>query len=69
MNDLYSTVPASARGRAPVELNLLCISGVIVLALADVAALCGHVDLAAIGAVSTPVFTGLFALVNRSPAP
>jgi hypothetical protein len=67
---LAETAPVAAPGRPPLEINLLAIAGIVVIALADIAA----VSFFSVGAgvvtlISGPTITGLFAIISRSPAP
>ena len=67
-----STAPvaAPARPRAPLEMNLLAIGGVVAIALADIAAVAFFgLTAGVVSMISTPPLTGLFAIINRSATP
>lgn len=60
-------VSAPVKPRAPLELNVICLGGIIILGVADAVALGCGVSIGAITMASSPVLTGLFAVINRSP--
>ena len=67
-----STAPAVAPAfpRPSLEMNLVAVGGVVAIALADIAAVAFFgLGAGVVSMISTPPLTGLFAIINRSPAP
>lgn len=62
-------VVASARPRAPLELNVIALGLVGLVTMAELAAVSfGGVQIGVATAIAGNTVTGLFAVINRSPA-